>query len=482
MGSSYLSASEIVNQGCSLLRNIILARFLTKADFGVAALLGTILTLFEMTSKMALGQQVVQSRHGDNEAFLDSIHFTQLSLGVLSSLLIMAFAWPLATFVAGPQYIGSILLLGLVPLFSGLGHLEIYRKTRQLQFGRLVLAETIPQILTTLAAWPLAVFFKDYRAVLWLLLGRSLLFIAMTHLMAERRFSPKYNREWLNESLRFGWPLLLSGFVQMGNFQGDGMIVAAGYSLSQLGEFSVATTMAMAPGMLLLRVGNSIGLPLMAQARAHPEELATQYSRFLEIMAVLACASTLGMLFCGEQVIVMLYSSKYTGIGALACLLTAAQAIRIIRATVGITAMACGDTMNNLLSSSWRLTGLGLAIIVGVLHASITWFALTGFVGEVISLSVVVARLARKQALSPMLTVKPVLLGVLCIGVGIVLNAFAPHGPHLILNWLWLAAVLVLTVAAYAIVFPGLRIMIGEFSRKLKSRLGSLFPQQWSES
>ena len=103
-GAGFLSGAEIANQACSFARNIILARFLTKADFGVAALLAMVLTLFEMTSKMALGQLVVQSKHGEDRAFVDSVQFAQVAVGFGSAALIVIFAWPISHFFAGPRY------------------------------------------------------------------------------------------------------------------------------------------------------------------------------------------------------------------------------------------------------------------------------------------------------------------------------------------------------------------------------------------
>src|SRR5665213_2702428 len=118
-GTSFLSGAEIVGQGCGLIRNIILARFLTKADFGVAALLGMVLSVFELSGKMALSQQVIQSKHGDEAGFVRSVQFTQLAGGSISALLILIGAWPLAHFFHGPSFT-SLMALALIPFINGL--------------------------------------------------------------------------------------------------------------------------------------------------------------------------------------------------------------------------------------------------------------------------------------------------------------------------------------------------------------------------
>jgi O-antigen/teichoic acid export membrane protein len=478
-GASLLSASEIIGQGCSLVRNIILARFLAKADFGVAALLGMILTLFELTSKMGFGQQVVQSRHGNDPGFLENVHFAQFATGALSALLIAIAALPLAHFFAGPQYLSSIMALALVPFISGLSSLDVYRRTRNLTFWPVVVSDAVPQLLTTLAAWPVAAALRDYRAVLGLLLGKALLTAIGTHAVAERRFAIRINGRWLRETLRFGLPLLLGGFVQFGNFQGDSMVVAAAYPLAQLGEYSVAMTLAMAPGFAILRVCHSISLPLLSEVQGDTGRFAARYARYAELMAVLSCWVVLGMLCCGEQAVVLLYGAKYSGIGALACWLVAAQAIRILRGATVAAAMARGDTVNNLVSTSWRLSGLVLAIVVGLLKGSLVWFAAAGLAGEIAALAAAAGLLRRDHSIPSRATFEPALVAALCVAlVGAAKWALAA-GPSSPINWFLLPPALCISLALFAAWFPELRSLMLNFGASLGARLCRITSKEW---
>ncbi|HXP58940.1 MAG TPA: oligosaccharide flippase family protein [Dongiaceae bacterium] len=478
-GTSFLSVAEVVTQGCSLARNVILARFLTKSDFGVAAMLGMILTLFEMSGKMALGQQVIQSPHGDEPRFVSAVHFTQFAAGAVSAVLILVLAWPLAQCFPGPQYFASIMMLALIPFITGLNNLDVYRRTRRLGFGPLVLTDTVPQVATTLAAWPLAAWFRDYRAVLWLLLGKAFLNAAMTHLLAQRRYSLRLDGYWLRESLKFGWPLLLSGFIQFGNFQGDSMVVAASYTMSQLGEYSVALTMAVALSVAILRISAAVGLPLLAEVQHDVPRFVSRYSRYAQIMALVGCCAMLGVLFCGEQFVVVLFGAKYAGVGALACWLTAAQGLRILRGAAVVAAMAKGDTVNNLVSSSWRLSGLLLAVLVGVSKASLAWFAVAAFVGEAVALWAALARLASEHSLPSRIMLAPALLGLVLVLFGELIKWCVPIGHLSYLSWLLLPATMVLSVGVFAACFPELRSATIVFIAGLRAKAGSPVPGKY---
>jgi O-antigen/teichoic acid export membrane protein len=472
-GTSFLSASEVLTQGCSLARNVILARFLTKADFGVAALLGMILTLFEMSGKMALGQQIVQSRRGDEPSFLSSVHFTQFASGTSSAVLILCLAWPVAHFFAGPQYVASIMVLALIPFLNALSNLDVYRLTRRMGFGPLVLTEIIPQVSTTLAAWPLAAIFRDYRAVLVLLLGKAFLTALMSHLMAEQRFSLRFDTRFLRESLKFGWPLLLSGFIQFGNFQGDSMVIAGVYPLSQLGEYSVALTVAMVPCIMMLRIGASLSLPLLAEVQGENVRFARRYTRYVQTMALVGCSTMLGMLFCGEQVVVFLFGAKYAGVGTLACWLTAAQSLRMVRGAIVAATMARGDTLNNLISSSWRLSGLILAIGVGVFRGSLIWFAVAAFIGEIAASTAAVVRLASKHLIIPRVTYKPTAVAAVFVLCAIIVKRAISIGTYSSFNWILLPIALSLSVGAFIVFCPELRSIIVGFASNFNARLSS---------
>jgi O-antigen/teichoic acid export membrane protein len=429
-----------------------------------------VLTMFELSGKMALSQQVVQSKHGDEAEFVGSVQLTQFAAGILSALMILLADLPLAHIVSSPQCFPSIMALAVIPLINGLSSLDVYRLSRQMNFGPLVMTEIVPQVIMTLASWPLAVFYKDYRAVLVLVLAKGVLAAGMTHLLAERRFSLRLDQRWFQESLKFGWPLLVTGFIQFGNVQGDSMIVATAYPLAQLGAYSVAMTMAMAPGLTILRISLSMGLPLLSAVQSDPLQLTVRYRLFTQIMALVGSFTTLGMLFCGEQVVVLLFGAKYAGIGALACVLTAAQALRVLRGAPVIAAMARGDTVNNLVSSLWRLSGLGVACIVGLLKCSLTWFAAAGFIGEAIALWVTVSRLSSKHSLAPRLTLLPGFLGAICVLSAVVIKWAFAIGPDSLFNWLLLPVAILLTASVFLIGFPELRASTSDFVCHFKLR------------
>ena len=73
-----LSGTQAVGQFCSLGRNIIVARVLSPADFGVAAIFLMTVNLMDMISNMSLDRLLVQAEDGDEEDFQRTAHSLNL--------------------------------------------------------------------------------------------------------------------------------------------------------------------------------------------------------------------------------------------------------------------------------------------------------------------------------------------------------------------------------------------------------------------
>ena len=57
---------------------------------------------------------------------MNAAHLVQFSLGGLSTLLVLAFAHPMANFFGVPDATWALSVLAAVPVLRGLSHLDVY--------------------------------------------------------------------------------------------------------------------------------------------------------------------------------------------------------------------------------------------------------------------------------------------------------------------------------------------------------------------
>lgn len=452
-GSTLLGGAEIVNNGCAFLRNVILARLLSREDFGIAATLALVVSLFELSGKMSFGQQVIQSKTADDPEFLASTHASQALTGILSTILILLCSYPLAHWFGMETHRGTLMLMAIIPLCAGFTSLENYRFVRHLRFAPLILTDTVPQIMITLAAWPLAAWFRDYRAIIILLLVKSVFSLITSHLVAERSYKLSLVPERVKANLRFGWPLVVSGYLMFGVSQGDRMLIVGTYTLADLGVYAVAATIAMTPCFVIFRISGTVALPVLAAAQGDPPKFREYYRLYAQALALCSAVFVVGMILGGEPVITMLFGKKYSDAAALASWVMIGQAFRILRGAPTSAAMAKGDTVNTMSANLWRLSGLALAIPVVFLKWDLRWVAIAGGVGEMLALAASLVRLRMKHHLPSGYLLYPA-----CFVAAFAIAAYAAKGSLATGNT---AGALALTVAGCTAVLVVFGIFFG---------------------
>jgi len=84
-GSIGVGLGEVIEKGSMFLRNLVLARMLAPADFGLGSTFLTTYLLFMMISSFSTNQYLVQSDSGEEEARQKSVHFMELVRGFFSA-------------------------------------------------------------------------------------------------------------------------------------------------------------------------------------------------------------------------------------------------------------------------------------------------------------------------------------------------------------------------------------------------------------
>jgi len=431
-GTLVLTMGEAVIYGCSFVRNMILARVLTKEDFGISAAFSLIITLLEFSSKLGISRFVIRDEEGDEPEFLAAAHLVQGAVAVLSSLLMVAAAWPLARLFGIPTAVDAMFVLAAIPLLNGITHLDVKRFERGLRFGPSTLVEMLPQIVVTAAAWPVTVWLPDYRAVVVLLVGKAAFSCICSHVLAVQPYRWQLHREYVARMLRFGWPLLVTGFLMFGVLQGDQFLVATSYSMADLGPYAGAAALTMAPTFFFGRVFNSIALPIMAGVQNDPASFERRYSLIIALICVFSAAYSVGMIVGAEAIMQLAYGAKYAGSGYLLVWLVAANSFRNIRIAPAIAAMARGDSMNQMTSNIARVLALVPASAVALSGQPLWTVACTGLFGEALACAVSFNRLSKRHRVPLALNVWPTAIVATTVVSAGLASQLAPDLPQVV--------------------------------------------------
>ena len=459
-----LSLNQVFIQGCSFVRNVIIARLISPADFGIAALLAMTFSSLEMSSNLAQEKLLIQAEDGDRPSFQNTVHLLQAGRGFMNALLIFLLAGPVAGLFELPQTTWAFRCLALVPLIRGLVHTDLFRVQRDLRFEPSIIVDVVSSIVLVLVALPLALWHRDYTVMLWVLVAQSLCAAIGSHLVAERRYGWAWNRSYLKKIFSFGWPLLINGLLMYLIFDGDRLMIGAArrlfhvnsYNLTDLGIYSVAFAITMGPTMLVANVSTSLFLPILSHAHTR-EHFERRYLGCAQMVCLIAAIIAVPFIIAGGWVTILLYGKKYVAASGFIGWLAAMWAFRMARQGPTLAAMALGDTKNAMISNIVRASAFLALLLVAATGRSLVWIAACGFFGELLALAACVWRLERVRGVPAALFTRPFAVsaaGMTAAALTVVLGA-SRHGWPMALA---ISAVLVavLSVAMFSF-FPGLR-------------------------
>lgn len=399
-------------------RNVLLARLIGVEDFGIASTFALLMTMVEFLSDLGLGRLVVQDREGDRPGFVAAIQALVLLRGMMLAVVVFVFAEPIATLLGQPGLGWAYRVFALIPLLRALANLDVARQQRALRFGLTIKAEFAGVVASLAALWPLALWLGDFRIMLGLLLVEHGAQVAATHLLAERRYRLGWERTAAARALRFGWPILAGGVLNLAIMQGERLVVANQYTATDLGLFSAALTLVMAPSLIIERVVSSMFLPLLANHQ--DTEKGFLYRADLALQALLVSGVGLMLLYvlAGPTALLLVYGAAFATGAQLAAILGISSALRTVRSACVIISIARGHTVNLLIPNIVRFVSFPAAFLIAVRGGSLEAIALTSVAGEAASLLVAHFVVGVREGLHPILAR---LMPVYVIAVALVL-------------------------------------------------------------
>jgi O-antigen/teichoic acid export membrane protein len=466
----------------AMLSSMQLAWVLSKADFGIGATLWLTVTLLTMLSELGVDRLLVQADEGDDEHFNAVAQAISVIRGIACGAAVAAAAYPTALLFDQPELAWAFAAAGLTPVIDGFKHRDVSRMERHLRFAPAAISVAAPEAIACCLAYPLCLWIGDFRVFLVLSLGKNLMTMVLTHVMAERPFRLSWDRAIARRFFVFGLPLAANGALMYASLQGDRFIVAASFSPDQVGDYAVASTFTFHVGFLIAGAANRIGLPMLAQHKRSRAAFLRLFDTFNSTLIFCGGAFAVAGIMLSPWIIRFLYGAKYADVAPLFAWITAAQSLRLLPIAPILGCLAFGDTTSALIVNVIKTTVFLATWALIVPHTDLMWLAVAAVAGEVASM-IAAWRLARRRFSMPLATS---VVGAGAVSALIAL-ALAVHlssstsevsiqtvGPVL----LGLILAILLLGAALAMVSPGMR---GEVTTLLGSIKGSRISSERQE-
>ncbi len=380
-----------------LARTLIIARLISVEDFGIAATFAISMAVVEMMSALGLQQQIVQAKDGNDPRLQAGLQGFQLLRGLVAGAVLFLLAGPIARLLNVEEVTWAYQLLAVVPVLNALVHFDIYRMNRTMVYLPGILTGVVPAVVSLAVVWPLAVWFGDWRVMLWSILTQAVLTVLTSHLVAERPYRLLFDRQIMAQSFRFGWPLLANGVLLFLVFNGEKLIVGRELGMAELAVFSMGITLTLTPTLVMAKSLQSFFLPQLSALRSGAQMGAPKGQDFgilsratLQAGLLVGAVLVVAVLLVGDPLVHVLLGPKYAELVPLLAGLAVMQALRVFKSGGSIVALACGQTENAVVANLVRVALLPVAWVVvqqGGGLVEVIWIAIAGeAIGFVVSL------------------------------------------------------------------------------------------------
>lgn len=289
---------------------LVLARLLTPTAFGLVSLAAVFVSFMEVFVEQGFGEAIIQ-RGKLLPGHLDSAFWACAALGIVTTLIGLAVAGPLARLMGEPA-LGPILrALSPTLAITGLVSTAEAILRRELQFGSLAVRTMIGALVGGMAgmvaafagmgAWSLVI-----QALTQSIVGAAVIWLAVP-------WRPGFNTSWgrLRELLDFSSSVLGMNLLNFFNRQADNLLIAAVLGTTALGYYSVAYRILLMLTEIMARAINSVTLPTFSRIQDDTARLKGGYLMATRISATISTPIFLGLAALAPEVIPVVFGSKW---------------------------------------------------------------------------------------------------------------------------------------------------------------------------
>lgn len=340
-GSMWLSLSRAIVNGLATLSTIVLAWYLSPADFGVVALGTTMLLIVSTVTELSLTQALIR-HEAPQESHFSAAWTLNATRGLLLCLLFAACAYPASRLFEEPRLAGVMVALGFSMLLSGLTNPRLIMLQRELIFWQEFVLSVSQKLTGFVAAVAIAMIYQSYWALVVGTLVTQATNVIISYLVLP--FRPRITFRHMREFFSFSAWLTAGQIVNTLNWRFDYLLVGKMLGGTALGYYSVGSNLAMMPTREATAPLMQTIYPGFSSIRDDPARLAAAYQRVQALVAAIALPAGIGVAVVADPLVRLALGEKWAPIIFIIQSLASVFALQTLGSLVQPLGMAKGET------------------------------------------------------------------------------------------------------------------------------------------
>ncbi len=342
--------------------SLIVTRLLAPEAYGVIGIVNSIAYILNMVSDMGLRAYVIRHKTGDDAA-MQTVWTVRLLRNIVLFAIMFIGAGFFADLYNSPNVTLAIRVCAFPFLLDGLCSLSVNLTERNRGVIRLTaidFAKFLAMTLTTIVA---AYFLRSYWAIVIAMFVSSAFGLVASYTLLKGppvrfRLEPEHVRDlW-----KFWRIIIPASMIAIVMTQANTVVMARYFPMAELGKFTIASTLAMAVGMLTGEYVMRVFMPRFAEAdREGPEKAKSVYYDAKRNVILFFAFGLGGLIGGGELLVRILYNDEYLGAGLYLSLLCLRPLGQICAAPAEQAVVTKGFVKVALYSNIIRLCWMGVA-------------------------------------------------------------------------------------------------------------------------
>jgi O-antigen/teichoic acid export membrane protein len=264
---------------------MVLARLLTPRDFGLVAMVSTVVGFLRVFKDAGLSIATVQ-RQRITQAQVSNLFWINIGVSLLGGLLLVGAAWPIAAFYHNSRLIPIALLLSITFVFNGstVQHQALLK--RQMRFKALAVIEIGSIACSITVAITLATLGYGYWALVWSMLSTEIAGLLLTWSISRWRPQLPTRRSGVGPLVSFGIHRT-AGDLTLALARGsDMLLIGRFYGAAAVGLYSRGSALLLRPLEQFLNPINVVFIPALSRLQSQPKRYRSTFLRLYEAIAL----------------------------------------------------------------------------------------------------------------------------------------------------------------------------------------------------
>lgn len=288
----------------------IMARLLTKADFGLMALASSFIGFGTIFSTGGMGTALIQ-RKNVTQKHMNAAFQSALFIGVILFAVFFISASAISSFFGEPQLELIIKVAGLNIILSALSSVSMSLLQKHFKFKTLTVATTV----ITIIAYSIGVVFAFNGWGVWSLIAATLIntilsALVMFYLSPIRLRFKIFYKEW-KELFSFGSGVIILSIVNYFSNSGLNLVLGKIFTPARLGVFERTNQIKTLPSLYLGNVLDTIMFPAMAEIQDEEERLFRTYQHSLGLVNSILMPISLFLIVFSKEIVLILLGDQW---------------------------------------------------------------------------------------------------------------------------------------------------------------------------